>query len=64
MVNSTIIIWSFKVTEVMLAEEEMTIASSDHSVVDWVDNLLRKAALHSYQDLLHLVSTPEDDNSQ
>jgi len=43
----------------MLAEEGATDDSHDHSVVERVDNLLRKAALHSYQDLLHLLSTAE-----
>ena len=46
----------------MLTEEEITSASCDHSIIDQVDNLLRKAALHSYQDLLHLLSTAEYDN--
>lgn len=47
----------------MLAEEEMTDASCDHLVVERVDNLLRKTALYSYQDLLRLLSTAEDDDS-
>lgn len=47
----------------MLAEEGMTDASCDHLVVERVDNLLRKAALYSYQDLLRLLSTAEDDDS-
>ena len=47
----------------MLADEGMTNASCDHSVVDRVDNMLRKAALHSYQGLLYLLSTDEDDSS-
>lgn len=51
------------VTDVMLSEEGATDDSHGHSVVEQVDNLLRKAALHSYQDLLHLLST-EDDNRQ
>lgn len=38
-------------------------ASCEHAVADGVDNLMRKAALHSYQDLLHLLSTDEDDES-
>ena len=48
----------------MLTGEEMTSGSCDHSILDQVDNLLRKAALHSYQDLLHLLSTADYDNSQ
>ena len=44
----------------MLDDDE----SCDHAVIDGMDNLLRKAALYSYQDLLHLLSTAEDDGSQ
>lgn len=44
------------VTEVLVDD-----ASCEHAVADGVDNLMRKAALHSYQDLLHLLSTDEDD---
>ena len=62
-VVESIQLFYYKVTKVMLAEEEMTNAPCDHLVVDRVDNLLRKAALHSYQDLLHLLSAAEDDNS-
>ena len=48
----------------MLSEEGTGDLAQDCTVVERVENLLRKAALHSYKDLLHLLSTPEDENSQ